>query len=111
MPHTLKIFLKIIQNRIARSIDREVGRTQFGFRPGSGTREGIFAFNIIAQKHLEVNQDLYTCFIDYSKAFDRVHHSQLIECLERIGIDGKDTHHSLSLLATESSNKNNILLL
>ena len=82
MPHTLKIFLKIIQNRIARSIDREVGRTQFGFRPGSGTREGIFAFNIIAQKHLEVNQDLYTCFIDYSKAFDRVHHSQQIECLE-----------------------------
>ena len=90
MPHTLKIFLKIIQNRFTRSIDREVGRTQFGFCPGSGTREGIFAFNIIAQKHIEVNQDLYTCFIDYSKAFDRVHHSQLIECLERIGIDGKD---------------------
>jgi len=65
MPHTLKIFLKIIQNRIAHSIDREVGRTQFGFHPGSSTREGIFAFNIIAQKHLEVNQDLYTCFIGY----------------------------------------------
>ena len=80
----------MIQNRIARSIDRDVGRTQFGFRPGSGTREGIFAFNIIAQKHIEVNQDLYTCFIYYSKAFDRVHHSQLRECLERIGIDVKD---------------------
>ena len=33
---------------------------------------------------------MYTCFIDYSKAFDRVHHSQLIQCLEKIGIDGKD---------------------
>ena len=90
--HTLKIFLKIIQDRIGQKIDREVGRTQFGFRPGSGTREGIFAFNILAQKHIEVNQDLFTCFIDYSKAFDRVHHSQLIDCLERIGIDGKDIH-------------------
>ena len=31
-----------------------------------------------------------TCFIDYLKAFDRVHREQLINCLERIGIDGKD---------------------
>ena len=90
MPHTLKIVLKIIQERLSKKIDKEVGKTQFGFRPCSGTREGIFSFNILAQKHLEVDQDMYTCFIDYSKAFDRVHHLQLIQCLERIGIDGKD---------------------
>ena len=63
---------------------------QLGFRPGSGTREGVFCYNILAQKHLEVDKDMYTCFIDYSKAFDRVHHNQLIHCLEKIGIDGKD---------------------
>ena len=90
MPHTLKILLKIIQERLSKKIDKEVGKTQFGFRPCSGTREGIFSFNILAQKHLEVDQDMYTCFIDYSKAFDRVHQLQLIQCLERIGIDGKD---------------------
>ena len=90
MPHVLKIFLKVIQDRIGGKIYKEVGQTQFGFRPGSGTREGIFCFNILAQKHIEVNQDLFTCFIDYSKAFDRVHHDQLINCLEKIGIDGKD---------------------
>ena len=90
MPHTLKIFLKIIQERINKRIDREVGKTQFGFRPCSGTREGLFAYNILAQKYIEVDQELYTCFIDYSKAFDRVHHDQLIKCLERIGLDGKD---------------------
>ena len=90
MPHTLKIFLKIIQYKIGNKIDKEVGSTQIGFRPGSGTREDIFCFNVLAQKHIEVDQDLYTCFIDYSKAFDRVHHDQLIACLERIGIDGRD---------------------
>ena len=90
MPHTLKIFLKVIQARIGTKIDKEVGPTQFGFRPGSGTREGIFCYNIIAQKHLEVDKDLFTCFIDYSKAFDKVHHMQLIECLEKIGVDGRD---------------------
>ena len=65
MPHTLKIFLKVIQARIGSKIDEEVGPTQFGFRPGSGTREGIFCYNILAQKHLEVDKDMYTCFIDY----------------------------------------------
>ena len=90
MPHALKIFLKIIQARINSKIDSEVGPTQFGFRPGSGTREAIFCFNILAQKFIEVDQDVYTCFIDYSKAFDKVHHFQLIECLEKIGIDGRD---------------------
>ena len=44
----------------------------------------------MAQKFIEVDQDIYTCFIDYSKAFDKVHHSQLIECLEKIGVDGRD---------------------
>ena len=90
MPHTLKIFLKVIQGRIGAKIDKEVGPTQFGFRPGSGTREGIFCYNIIAQKHLEVDKDLFTCFIDYSKAFDKVRHNQLMKLLEKLDIDGKD---------------------
>ena len=28
--------------------------------------------------------------IDYSKAFDRIHQATLIECLEKIGVDGRD---------------------
>ena len=68
--------LKIIPDRIGSTIGKEIDQPQFGFRPGSGTREGIFCFNILAQK--------------YSKAFDRVHITQFIECLEKIGIDGRN---------------------
>ena len=46
--------------------------------------------NNIAQKHIQVQRDIYACFTDYSKAFDRIHHIKMIECLERSGIDGKD---------------------
>ena len=81
MPHITKIFLRVILNRIKSRINIEVGEEQFGFRAGSGIREGIFSLNILAQKHLEVNKELYICFIDYAKAFDRVKHSELIECL------------------------------
>ena len=30
------------------------------------------------------------CFIDYEKAFDRVNHVKMIQCLQDIGIEGKD---------------------
>ena len=90
MPHITKIFLRIILNRIKTKINIEVGDEQFGFQAGSGTREGIFCLNILGQKHLELNKDMYVCFIDYAKAFDRVKHFELIECLDLIGIDGKD---------------------
>ena len=91
MPHATKIFLRVILNRIKEVIDIEVDEAQFGFRPGRGTREGIFSFNIMAQKHIEIKKEMYICFIDYAKAFDRVKHENLIECLKQIGIDGKDT--------------------
>ena len=90
MPHATKIFLRVILNRIKEVIDIEVDEAQFGFRPGRGTREGIFSFNILAQKHIELNKELYICFIDYAKAFDRVKHENLVECLNKIGVDGKD---------------------
>ena len=39
---------------------------------------------------IDLEKDVYICFIDYTKAFDRVKHSKIIECLSEIGIDHKD---------------------
>ena len=39
-----------------------------------------------------MEKDIYICFIDYSKVFDKVKHSKMIECLKEIGLDGKDLH-------------------
>ena len=54
------------------------------------TRNAIFVLRILAEKTLEVNQDLYLCFVDYEKAFDMVKHEDLMKMLERLEIDGKD---------------------
>ena len=51
MSHTTKVLLRIILERIKGKIDREIGENQFGFRSGCGTREGIFALNVITQKY------------------------------------------------------------
>ena len=42
------------------------------------------------EKAIEKQKDLYICFIDYVKAFDRVKHQELIKVLEQIGIDEKN---------------------
>ena len=44
---------------------------------------------IIIQKYQEVNTDLHTCFIDYSKAFDCVKHEKLRQTLQEMKIDNK----------------------
>ena len=35
---------------------------------------------------------MYICFIEYTKAFDRVIHSKMIDCLKEVGIDDRDLH-------------------
>ncbi|GFO12049.1 retrovirus-related pol polyprotein line-1 [Plakobranchus ocellatus] len=37
-----------------------------------------------------MQRDLHLCFIDYSKAFDKVRHTELFRMLEKLDIDGKD---------------------
>ena len=71
MSHVTKLLLKIIQQRMANKIDKEVSRLQSGFRPGTGTREGIFNLRTICERATDVQKDVYICFIDYTKAFDR----------------------------------------
>ena len=51
-------------------IDKEVSRLQNGFRPGTGTREGIFILRTICERATDVQKDVYICFIDYTKPFD-----------------------------------------
>ncbi|XKL64613.1 hypothetical protein PGB90_004699 [Kerria lacca] len=90
MSHILKIFLKVIHNRIYKKCEEHYGSTQFGFKKGMGTREALFSMKILMQKCYDFQQDLYICFIDYEKAFDTVKHEPLIKMLEEIGLDGKD---------------------
>ena len=71
-------------------LNQKDGKEQFGFQADKGTRDVIFCFNILAQKQMEGQKDLYACFIDYAKAFERVKHSEMVEALVRTGIDGKN---------------------
>ena len=90
MSHVTKLLLKIIQQRMANKIDKEVSRLQSGFRPGTSTREGIFNLRTICERATDVQKNVYICFIYYTKAFNRVKHLKMIECLSELGMDDKD---------------------
>ena len=90
MSHVTKLLLKIIQQRMANKIDKKVSRLQSGFRPGTGTREGIFNLRTICERATDVQGDVYICLIDYTKAFDRAKYFKTIECLSELGIYDKN---------------------
>jgi len=46
---------------------------------------------IIAERTLEIDEELCVCFINRQKAFDRVKWTKLMRILKRIGIDWRET--------------------
>ena len=85
-----KILLRVLLARIWNKIRPQIFEEQYGFVKGKGTRNALFALRNLAEKALEVNQDLYLCFADYEKAFDKVNHEDLIKMWERLEKDEKD---------------------
>ena len=75
--------------RLENKLEEEVSNTQAGFRKNSGTRDHIFNLKMIVQKYREVNTDLRTCFIDYSKAFDCVKHEKLWQRLQEMTLNNR----------------------
>ena len=88
--HTARIVLNLIKNRIAQIIEQQLSDSQYGFRAGRGTRDAICQLRIMAERCLEMQQTLYICFIDYTKAFDRVKHDLLFEILSKSGVPDKE---------------------
>ena len=64
----------------------ELPDVQAGFRKGRGTRDQIADIHWIIEKAREFQKNIYFCFIDYAKAFDRVGHNKLWEILKELGI-------------------------
>ena len=69
--------LKIILNRLKPQAEKIIAEEQADFRAGRSTTEQIFNLQILCEKYLQHQQDLYHVFIDFKKAFDRVWHAAL----------------------------------
>jgi hypothetical protein len=89
--HIGKLFTSTINTRLMKwSKDNSVlTDAQFGFRPGYGTHDAIFALHSIILKSLRQSKRFYCYFIDYVEAFHSVSHFKLWLKLAKYGVTGK----------------------
>ena len=90
IPHACKMMLKLIMKRIEGRATNVIEKTQFGFRKGMGTREAIGTRKLLCERSLKYGNDVYICFVDFEKAFDRVNCVKMMKILKSIGVDWRD---------------------
>jgi len=104
MSHITKILLRVIMMRIRNKIKSEIAEEQCGFVEGKGTTNAIYILKTLGERAIEMQQDLYLCFIDYTKAFDTIHHERLMNLLSDLHVDGKDLRIIKKLYWAQSAN-------
>ena len=104
LPVFSKIFEKLIQSRLTSFLTKEniLHEGQFGFRSGRSTIQALNTSICNILKSLDQKNHTLAIFIDYSKAFDTIQHSILLQKLYHYGIRGKTNELLASYLTGRS---------
>ena len=67
-------------------MNQELLDVQPGCKKGKRTRDQIANIRWIIEKASEFQENIYFCFIDYTKAFDCMDHDELWKMLKEMGV-------------------------
>jgi len=101
--HASKIILRVLNRRIESKASTFIGKSQFGFRQGRGTREAIGVMRMLSERSLDHDNELFVCFVDFEKAFDRVNWTKLLNIMAKIGVDWRDRRLISSLYMNQEA--------
>ena len=88
LPIPGKLLEKVVHGFIYNFLETRnlLSANQFGFRKGVGTGDAILKFVNVLYESRDRGEITAACFIDYSKAFDSVHHGRLFEVIRELGL-------------------------
>ena len=66
MSHTMKVWERIIEAGLKDGV--EISKQQYGFMPGKGTADAMFALRMLMEKYREGRRELHCVFVDLQKA-------------------------------------------
>ena len=69
-------------------IKLSIHTNQFGCKRKRGTDQCIYVLKEIIDLYRKLNGSVFVCFLDASKAFDRVNHTTLFKQLGERGVPG-----------------------
>ena len=72
LSHIMKLLERILDGRIRKRVEQELGEEQRGFRKGTGKTDGMFALRQMVEKRLGMQGKMAVCFVDLEKAHDTV---------------------------------------
>ena len=84
--HPSNVMPKITLNRQKSQAEKIIVEEQAGCRAGRSTTEQIFNLQILCEKYLQHQRDLYHVFIDFKKTFDRIWHVALWATMKNYNI-------------------------
>ena len=84
-----KVLTKIILDRIKDALDKTLRDEQAGFRKERSCTDQIATLGIIVEQSIEWQSPLYTCFVDFEKAFDSVDREAIWNILLHYGVPSK----------------------
>ena len=90
LTHCYKMFTRLLQSRIERTLDENQPREQASFRKSHSTTDHLQALKQTIEKSNEYNLPLCIGFIDYEKVFDTVEHYAIFEALRKTNVN--ETH-------------------
>ncbi len=90
-----KLFAMVLKSRLSSWAERKGirARGQAGFKQDYRTTDNLFVLQTLIDSRTRwPRKKLYTCFVDFRKAFDTVPREKLWQVLEGIGMGGASSH-------------------
>ena len=84
-----KVYAKCLERKCREIVESKLEDGQCGFRPGRSTTDQVFTLRQVFEKSWEYAKDVFTCFVDLEKAYDRVPRDKLWGVLQEYGIGGQ----------------------